>query len=188
METKGLGAHPLRPSRGQSAVTQSLVLRVIQPDNRACKEPKYWTMCVDLLVPTLCFTHSPWDFSLFLSLLSVWANRECAVPESLVLYRHKNPSEAAVAVSVAERSSNIPEYLGNEQKQVSDYTLSPLIATERDNQREETESLSLLVFKSHENVICKIFRSSIIQDRASKAFVTVSSSLSIPNTQRDTQS
>lgn len=110
------------------------------------------------------------------------------MPESLVFYRHKNPSEAAVAVSVAERSSNIPEYLGNEQKQVSDYTLSPLIATERDNQREETESLSLLVFKSHENVICKIFRSSIIQDRASKAFVTVSSSLSIPNTQRDTQS
>lgn len=112
---------------------------------------------------------------------SVWANRERAVSESLVFYRHKNSSEAAMAVSVAERSSDIPEYLGNEQKQVSDYTLSPLIATERQKQREETESLSLLVFESHEKVISKIFRSCIIQDGFSKAFVTVSSSLSIPN-------
>lgn len=77
-----------------------------------------------------------------------------------------------MAVPVAEKSSDIPEYLGSEQKQVSDYTLSPLIATEREKRREETESLSLLVFESYENVISKIFRSSIIQDGFLKTFVT----------------
>lgn len=77
-----------------------------------------------------------------------------------------------MAVPVAEKSSDIPEYLGSEQKQVSDYTLSPLIATEREKQREETESLSLLVFESYENVISKIFRSSIIQDGFLKTIVT----------------
>lgn len=93
-----------------------------------------------------------------------------------------------MAASVAERSSNIPKYLGSEQKQVSDYTLSRLIATEREKQREETESLSLLAFESNENVISKILKSSVIQDGFSKAFVTVRSSLSIPNTQGDTLS
>lgn len=40
-----------------------------------------------------------------------------------------------MAVPVAEKSSDIPEYLGSEQKQVSDYTLSPLIASEREAKR-----------------------------------------------------
>lgn len=143
-------------------------------------------MCVDLHVPTpisliplekSSFRMEVFTFSVF-TLGSVWANRERAVSESLVFYRDKNPFEAAVAVSVAERRSDIPEYLA--QKQESDYTLSPLIATEK--RSKETESLSLLVFESHENVISKIFGSSVIQDGFSKAFVTVSSSLSIPNT------
>lgn len=71
---------------------------------------------------------------------------------------------------------------------MSDYTLSPLIAAEREKQREETESLRLLVFESHENDISKIFRSSIIQDGFSEAFVTGSSSLRIPSTQGEPQS
>lgn len=64
---------------GQSGVAQSLVLTVIQPDNRACKEPKWWAMCVDLHVPTPLFPLFPLrkvllserKFSLFLSLLLV---------------------------------------------------------------------------------------------------------------------
>lgn len=148
-------------------------------------------MCVDLHVPTPVFPSFPWrkvllserKFSLFQSLLSVpFGLTENVLCLSLVFYRHKNPSEAAMAVSVAERRSNIPEYLGSEQKHVSDYTLSPLIVTEREKPRKETESFSLLVFESHENVISKNFKSSAVQDGFSKAFVSVSSSLSIPNT------
>lgn len=139
--------------------------------------------CVSLipLEKSSSFRTEVFTLSVF-ALGSVWANRERAVSESLVFYRHKNPSEAAMAVSVAERRSNIPEYLGSEQKHVSDYTLSPLIATEREKPRKETESFSLLVFESHENVISKNFKSSAVQDGFSKAFVSVSSSLSIPNT------
>lgn len=58
----------------------------------------------------------------------------------------------------------------------------------KEKSKEKKQSLSLLAFESNENVISKILKSSVIQDGFSKAFVTVRSSLSIPNTQGDTLS
>lgn len=189
METKGL-AHPLRPTERSHTKP---CFNSDSADNRACTSPNgelwVWTARSHPSAYPWEVSLSERKFSLFLSLVLVpFGLTEKVLCLSLVFCRPKNLSEAAVAVSVAERSSDIPEYLGSEEKQVSDYTLSPLIAAEREKQREETESLRLLVFGSHENDISKIFRSSIIQDGFSEAFVTGSSSLRIPSTQGEPQS